>query len=912
MLALTVGIPWGLWRYIGRPLPTHVPTAAEIGTAFSSPLNTTLLLNALACVLWMAWAVFLLDVPRTAADTVRDVSWPPRPASEAMASKPLHSIAAALIGSLVLALMPTRDPHAAGSEQGRPTAASTSADAGSDKARTIPEGLAETSTTVVVRSPRNGIHDSLWRIAARRLGDGARWPEIYTLNRGRLQKDGCRLTDPGLIRPGWVLHLPASRPAPGGDHGHGGGPVPPKLPTAPGSPSVPPRSSSPGASGSPGGPTDRPGAPRPAAHGSGPGIDLPGGAFVGVGLAAAVAAALLAVRLRRRIRYRPGSGERDDVDIAPVIRALRRAHDQTTAEAASEDEPARTRRSTSVGPTGTAEAAPGTPGTGAVPDPRVVGVREGHALAWDLARSRGLGLLGPGALDAVRALMVGLLSERHGMRGRSEIGLVIPAADVRRLLGGADMDAERLQDLHVTSDMAEALQVMEVELLARTRTVQDAAEADIEHRNDMVLIGTPVPSEEQRLQAILDNGSVLGLAGVLIGQWRPGGTLRVRQDGIVAAADPSHASAFVGARMFALPADDTRVLLDLFAEAAPKGAAHRGPGPTEADAPPEPLLRPRPRRRITPPDDRDRKPEEEPEAPPDMASPVRTAGEAASPENGGTGRPSPSPQDPDRSHALDLAVLGCVRLTHRRAESGEAMDITDATAPKQREVLAYLALYPEGARREALAADIWPTAPSSRPYNSFHATLSQLRRTLRASTHDEISDLTRHADARYTIDPARVRVDLWDFRKAVNAARRSADDEDARQAALQRALTLYGGDFADDITAEWAEAPREALRRDYLDCLSALVRVLAGTNPRRALGLLERARELDRFNEAVYRDIARMQARLGQYDAVPRTVELLRRALAELGESPSRRTEVLCEELLSRQAYVDEGDAGEG
>ena len=51
--------------------------------------------------------------------------------------------------------------------------------------------------------------DSLWRIAARHLGSGSRWREIYDLNRGRVQADGRSLTNPNLIQIGWVLELPS-------------------------------------------------------------------------------------------------------------------------------------------------------------------------------------------------------------------------------------------------------------------------------------------------------------------------------------------------------------------------------------------------------------------------------------------------------------------------------------------------------------------------------------------------------------------------------------------------------------------------------------------------------------------------------------------------------------------------------
>jgi hypothetical protein len=43
--------------------------------------------------------------------------------------------------------------------------------------------------------------DTLWGIAKRFLGDGARWPEIHALNRGLIQ-------NPNLIYAGWKLVMP--------------------------------------------------------------------------------------------------------------------------------------------------------------------------------------------------------------------------------------------------------------------------------------------------------------------------------------------------------------------------------------------------------------------------------------------------------------------------------------------------------------------------------------------------------------------------------------------------------------------------------------------------------------------------------------------------------------------------------
>ena len=49
--------------------------------------------------------------------------------------------------------------------------------------------------------------DSLWKIAQKTLGSGARWGEIYNLNRDSVK-------NPGLIYPGQVFHLPDGASAP--------------------------------------------------------------------------------------------------------------------------------------------------------------------------------------------------------------------------------------------------------------------------------------------------------------------------------------------------------------------------------------------------------------------------------------------------------------------------------------------------------------------------------------------------------------------------------------------------------------------------------------------------------------------------------------------------------------------------
>lgn len=53
--------------------------------------------------------------------------------------------------------------------------------------------------------------DDLWGIAARLLGDGFRWMEIWELNRDQDMGGGRRFANANLILPGWQLRMPVDR-----------------------------------------------------------------------------------------------------------------------------------------------------------------------------------------------------------------------------------------------------------------------------------------------------------------------------------------------------------------------------------------------------------------------------------------------------------------------------------------------------------------------------------------------------------------------------------------------------------------------------------------------------------------------------------------------------------------------------
>lgn len=961
LLALVAGLPWALVHFVGWPLPGHVPTWDEVQATLLNPMSPQFLLNTLAVLCWIVWFFFAIDVLRCTLDAARGITWP-----QVRPPGPLHGLAAALIGTIVLTLLGSRTPYTAPT----PVAAALTGDLAPvavvapltpgpavhtlarqapvvqqttlviDRAAPAPPGTVR--ATEEVRLPQDGIYDSLWRVAERVYGPGggSRWPELFQLNRGVEQPDGRTLTDPNLVRPGWkitaYIPAPVDEPAPGQQPP----PVPPEQPAPPTSTApTPPPSTQPA-------PTTQ----APAAtdqtdqHGTDqaePGLDLMTGVFVSLGLAGLITAASVSARMWRRRRYRVGSGDRADLQrpIAPVVRALRTAHDDHNDDLRSDDvefvdlAPAPPRIHITAG--GALE-----PDDEPVPVPARVGVRGGSELALNLASTRGLGLAGPGATDAARALLLHLLAEQQPC---GSICVIIPAEDLHLVFDGAQVE-QLPSTVLVVDSLDAALDEMEAALLTRTRHAIEETESQPTPAS-LVLLASPAPHAERRLQAVLDNGSTLGLAGILLGQWRPGATVRVRPDGTVSATSPGLGDALTGTRLFTLPAADTTALLTLLHDAEDPtdipgldlepSAAGDDDGPLadvaeddhgivqapvpeqrsveemtqlESTRPPDPHnnqpVAPTPSLQVLdvhavpvdvqpPPDPVPVSPAGGGDEPGTAADDVELADDSSTRTKN---RSKPVVEDqlaPRRP--LAVRVLGRVYLA-LYDDSGER-ELGGTLTPKQREVLVYLALHPQGVRREVLNEAVWPDSRPPRPYNSFHNTLSMLRRALSDATDGALDNVVLNDDGRYQLNPDLVTVDFWHLQHALQAPRPTGGDALLQ---LHDAIELYKGDLAEDLLVPWAEPFRESIRRDVLDALGALIRAHGDTDPETMLTLLERTRKLDRYNEGVYRDIIRTQARLGQYAAIPRTLALLTATLDEIGQPPSGDTLNLADFLQRR------------
>ena len=206
LAVLTIGVPVALITIIGLPVP-H-------GTASLSVLTHQLgipsILRVLSVVIWLAWLQLVWCVIVEIKAAVRNVGLPAQvPLAGATQSAAHRLVTAAL---LLFTAGAALSPAFARSGPPRPSHTVSSVMPGTRGMQgpqsTAPQPAAPPTVAqlpgaakvYVVKPPDGRYHESLWEIAENHLGDGRRYPEIYAMNKDRIQPDGSQLTIASLIR----------------------------------------------------------------------------------------------------------------------------------------------------------------------------------------------------------------------------------------------------------------------------------------------------------------------------------------------------------------------------------------------------------------------------------------------------------------------------------------------------------------------------------------------------------------------------------------------------------------------------------------------------------------------------------------------------------------------------------------
>lgn len=885
LTGLVGGVPWALWHYVGWPLPHQLPTWSRFTTALDTHgIPDETLLKALACVVWITWAILaasvLVELPaalhgRTARRL--GIAGPIQPLVG-------HLVAAVIVAALAVAPRPgptVPRPLGATVGQGGPRAPIamalvTDAQPAAAPWASQPAPNGSTPGTATDASPASAIYvvqrnDTLWGIAERELGDPLRWSEIYALNQGRAEPDGMTLDDPNWIYPGWtlVLPIPVVAPSPSAPAFTAPSSVSP-VPTPTPSPTPPPTTTAPAGGDSArthtrssvGGVVQRQTAPLGW-------LALSSGSRLGASFAAGVLSALVTMRLRRRRAYCPRTPAAGRCLDAPKQKpALRDLIAAAGAANHHDDE--------DVGGNEPLPRKPlnNLPDSEALLRPDVIEVasRDQDGLRIGLCDWPGLTLYGPGAESALRAWLAAVVT-RNGPYGAE---ILLPSLLGKRLIDGTD-----LPSLHVVESHHEVLTRLEATIIGRTRQLEDA---DIP---DAIAYRQRFPEDPFPLVlAIVDaNGSAiedrfprahtaigrLGITTVAIGAddaelvGMEASLAIVEEDGSLRRVQPpALAQLLDGARLFQLATSEASELL------APVAAVHTdwGDGSDEADL----AL-----------DDS----EEDSSAPntSDQKLAAATLARVAA---------WPCASAPAKGTApIQVSVFGPRRVV----AFGEPVD--SGLRSSAYELLAWYLLRPEGARAELAIEALWPNESAQRGKEHFWTALGNLRSRLRTVGEDGIDVLVKSGD-HYRPDPQIIDADLWIFEEALVDAAKETDGLQAT-ASLERAVAAYISDFLPAAESLWVEPVREDLHRRALDaCVRLSELYLADGRTDAAIAVLERSIEIDSICEDAYRRLLTLQASLGRYDGAQRTWRLLQGRLAELDLEPETTTTELVREIMAR------------
>ena len=211
---VAIGVPIVLVVMGGVPVPRGLPSWSQVVAALTqNGIPDAVLLQAVAVICWLLWLDLAVAVCAEVIAVMRG-----RPVRLPGFASPLQPMAAQLIAATLLAIAalsirPTATPApglraamAVATVSGEPHPAAVA----STPRPPMSESVSSDDDYVVRRG------DTLWSIAQRKLGDALRWPQIFDLNRGRMQPDRRALSNPHWIYPGWVFDLPDdSAPRPG-------------------------------------------------------------------------------------------------------------------------------------------------------------------------------------------------------------------------------------------------------------------------------------------------------------------------------------------------------------------------------------------------------------------------------------------------------------------------------------------------------------------------------------------------------------------------------------------------------------------------------------------------------------------------------------------------------------------------
>ncbi len=194
----------------------------------------------------------------------------------------------------------------------------------------------------------------------------------------------------------------------------------------------------------------------------------------------------------------------------------------------------------------------------------------------------------------------------------------------------------------------------------------------------------------------------------------------------------------------------------------------------------------------------------------------------------------------------DDSTLTGFGFGHARVEyNGQEISDLEWRSEKSREMFFFFLCNRRGLRKEEIVAALWPDMPDEKTTSAFHSNMYRLRKAL-------YKDIISKESGRYQLDPnGSFAFDVEQFQAAMEAVAGAGADEALKH--MERAESLYKGQFAPEFYSEWAETLRWQLEEQYMSLLGSLSAAYNEAGEfKKSADLCQKIVELDEFNEAAW------------------------------------------------------------
>jgi len=213
---------------------------------------------------------------------------------------------------------------------------------------------------------------------------------------------------------------------------------------------------------------------------------------------------------------------------------------------------------------------------------------------------------------------------------------------------------------------------------------------------------------------------------------------------------------------------------------------------------------------------------------------------------------------------------------------------------RARELFFYL-FFHAPVRREQVGLALWPEHDNTRLRNTFHSLLYRARRAIGGKPFISFRDDAYHWNPEVTCW-----CDVVAFERLTEQADDLPSSDPQVTILLERAASLYQGDFLEDLNSDWCGLRREGLRERYLQLLLRLGEAyLEQEDLALARKAFERALQVDSFREEAHRGLMESYWRAGERaSAIQAYLHCCRHFQQELDVAPSAETQALYQAIL--------------